>query len=186
MTELLPTRQAADLRRAITDYVTTAISLADPSVATALDAFLEDEDPGSSWAPTSARACLSRPLQARRKHAGSCPHCPQASRPTPTRRRPSLASPPSPKSLASRTSSVSACPSPRSSPLARAPARPSRSCSRCSTTWPARRRAGGRRHEGAHPLPDERSRQRPGRALARRPSPRIQQYRGDHRRALHR
>ena len=45
MTELLPTRQAADLRRAITDYITTAISLADPSVDSALDAFLGD--PGS-------------------------------------------------------------------------------------------------------------------------------------------
>ena len=43
MTELLPTRQAADLRRAVIDYVTTAISLADPSVASALDAFLTDE-----------------------------------------------------------------------------------------------------------------------------------------------
>lgn len=51
MTELLPTRQAADLRRAITDYVTTAISLADPSVATALDAFLEDEDSGIFLGP---------------------------------------------------------------------------------------------------------------------------------------
>ncbi|MGO2314024.1 MAG: DEAD/DEAH box helicase, partial [Brachybacterium tyrofermentans] len=51
MTELLPTRQAADLRRAITDYVTTAISLADPSVATALDAFLEDEDAGIFLGP---------------------------------------------------------------------------------------------------------------------------------------
>ncbi|GAA1730478.1 DEAD/DEAH box helicase [Brachybacterium phenoliresistens] len=46
MTELLPTRQAADLRRAVLDYVTTAISLADPSVGTALDAFLEHEDAG--------------------------------------------------------------------------------------------------------------------------------------------
>ena len=45
MTELLPTRQASDLRRAITDYITTAISLADPSVDSALDAFLGD--PGS-------------------------------------------------------------------------------------------------------------------------------------------
>ena len=51
MTELLPTRQAADLRRAITDYVTTAISLADPSVATALDAFLEDENAGIFLGP---------------------------------------------------------------------------------------------------------------------------------------
>ena len=51
MTELLPTRQAADLRRAITDYVSTAISLADPSVAAALDAFLEDEDSGIFLGP---------------------------------------------------------------------------------------------------------------------------------------
>src|SRR5699024_1336500 len=51
MTELLPTRQAADLRRAITDYVSTAISLAEPSVATALDAFLEDEDSGIFLGP---------------------------------------------------------------------------------------------------------------------------------------
>lgn len=51
MTELLPTRQAADLRRAITDYVTTAISLADPSVASALDAFLEDRDSGIFQGP---------------------------------------------------------------------------------------------------------------------------------------
>src|SRR5690625_725695 len=51
MTELLPTRQAADLRRAITDYVSTAISLADPSVATALDAFLEDEENGIFLGP---------------------------------------------------------------------------------------------------------------------------------------
>jgi ATP-dependent helicase YprA (DUF1998 family) len=51
MTELLPTRQAADLRRAITDYVTTAISLADPSVARALDAFLTDEQAGIFLGP---------------------------------------------------------------------------------------------------------------------------------------
>ncbi|MGO1200338.1 MAG: DEAD/DEAH box helicase, partial [Dermabacteraceae bacterium] len=51
MTELLPTRQAMDLRRAITDYVSTAIALADPSVATALDAFLEDEDSGIFLGP---------------------------------------------------------------------------------------------------------------------------------------
>ncbi|MBB5832516.1 DEAD/DEAH box helicase [Brachybacterium aquaticum] len=51
MTELLPTRQAADLRRAVIDYVTTAISLADPSVASALDAFLTDEDSGIFLGP---------------------------------------------------------------------------------------------------------------------------------------
>lgn len=51
MTELLPTRQAADLRRAVIDYVTTAISLADPSVASALDAFLTDERSGIFLGP---------------------------------------------------------------------------------------------------------------------------------------
>ena len=51
MTELLPTRQAADLRRAVIDYVTTAISLADPSVASALDAFLTDEHSGIFLGP---------------------------------------------------------------------------------------------------------------------------------------
>ena len=51
MAELLPTRQAADLRRAVTDYVTTAISLADPSVDSALDAFLTDADSGIFLGP---------------------------------------------------------------------------------------------------------------------------------------
>ena len=51
MTELLPTRQAADLRRAVIDYVTTAISLADPSVASALDAFLTEERSGIFLGP---------------------------------------------------------------------------------------------------------------------------------------
>lgn len=51
MTELLPTRQASDLRRAVIDYVTTAISLADPSVASALDAFLTDERSGIFLGP---------------------------------------------------------------------------------------------------------------------------------------
>src|SRR5699024_9369737 len=51
MTELLPTRQASDLRRGVIDYVTTAISLADPSVASALDAFLTDEDSGIFLGP---------------------------------------------------------------------------------------------------------------------------------------
>ncbi|MEO2096612.1 MAG: DEAD/DEAH box helicase [Brachybacterium sp.] len=51
MTELLPTRQASDLRRAITDYITTAISLADPSVDSALDAFLGDPDSGIFLGP---------------------------------------------------------------------------------------------------------------------------------------
>ncbi|WP_010533112.1 DEAD/DEAH box helicase [Brachybacterium squillarum] len=51
MAELLPTRQAAALRRAVTDYVTTAISLADPSVDSALDAFLTDPAAGIFLGP---------------------------------------------------------------------------------------------------------------------------------------
>lgn len=46
MSELLPALQANDLRRAITDYVTTAIALTEPSVEQALSAFLEHDTAG--------------------------------------------------------------------------------------------------------------------------------------------
>src|SRR5690625_2983407 len=46
MTSLLPTLQAADLRRALTDYLSTTFALTDDDVRTALEAFLEDEENG--------------------------------------------------------------------------------------------------------------------------------------------
>ncbi|MGP5008397.1 DEAD/DEAH box helicase [Brachybacterium tyrofermentans] len=51
MSELLPTRQAWDLRRAITEYVTTAVSLSDPAVDAALQEFLTRDDRGIFLGP---------------------------------------------------------------------------------------------------------------------------------------
>ncbi|MBV7432352.1 DEAD/DEAH box helicase, partial [Dermabacteraceae bacterium TAE3-ERU5] len=44
MAELLPTRQAQNLVRAVSEYITTSISLADQPAKNALAAFLEGED----------------------------------------------------------------------------------------------------------------------------------------------
>ncbi|WP_311203182.1 DEAD/DEAH box helicase [Brachybacterium sp. p3-SID957] len=51
MSELLPTRQAWDLRRAVTEYVTTAVSLSDSAVDAALQEFLTHDQRGIFLGP---------------------------------------------------------------------------------------------------------------------------------------
>ncbi|HEY3736088.1 MAG TPA: DEAD/DEAH box helicase [Jatrophihabitans sp.] len=51
MSELLPTVQAASIRRSLLDYLTTTFALADPDVRDALDRFLSDPDTGMFKGP---------------------------------------------------------------------------------------------------------------------------------------
>src|SRR4051812_46109985 len=51
MSELLPTVQAANIRRGLIDYLTTTFALTDPDARDALDRFLSDRESGMFKGP---------------------------------------------------------------------------------------------------------------------------------------
>ena len=158
VSELLPTVQAENVRRALVDYLTTTFALTDADARDGLDRFLEDPETGMFKGPYVR---LRLPFRPGRRRAGATRlEWYEGSRRTGIRRRRS-------RGCRRASRAESAAPQPTLVTTGTGSGKTEAFLYPILDHVLRAKRRGRHRHQGADPLPDERAGQRPG-AAARR------------------